>query len=100
MSAHVSKSPFLPICTSGGVDEGVSISSCSGSTIWWSEQGESWLQYEETVLEVEYMDVERGNLCRLAGVLGGDGTGHMSLVGGTGKTTGKVNSESLLMSMT
>lgn len=52
------------------------------------------------VLEVEYMDVESGNLCRLAGVLGGVGIGQMSSVGGTEKTTGIVESESLLMSMT
>lgn len=94
------KSSSLPIWTSDGVDEGVSISSCSGSAIWWSEEGASWLQHEEAVLEVENMDVEKGNLCRLAGVLGGDGTRQASVVGGTGKTMGIVESESLLMSMT
>lgn len=52
------------------------------------------------VFEVEYKDVERGNLWRLAGVLGGVGTWQMSSVGGTEKTTGIVESESLLMSMT
>lgn len=52
------------------------------------------------MLEVENMDVERGNLCKLAGVLGGVGMGQMSSVGGTEKTTGTVESESLLMSMT
>lgn len=51
-------------------------------------------------MEVEYADVERGNLWRLAGVLGGVGIGQMSSVGGTGNTTGIVESESLLMSMT
>lgn len=52
------------------------------------------------MLEVEYTDAERGNLCRLAGVLGGVSIGQMSSVGGTGKTTGIVESESLLMSST
>lgn len=52
------------------------------------------------VLEAEYPDVEKGNLCRLAGVLGGVGIGQMTSVGGTEKTTGIVESDSLLMSMT
>lgn len=52
------------------------------------------------MLEVEYTDVERGNLCRLAGVLGGVGIGQMSSVGGTENTTGIVESVSLLISMT
>lgn len=51
-----SQSQSLLICMSGGVAEGVSTSSCSGSTIWWSEQRDSWLQQQEeevVVLEVE-----------------------------------------------
>ncbi|KAM3842636.1 atypical chemokine receptor 4-like [Diretmus argenteus] len=60
----------------GGVDEGVSTSSsCSGSAIWWSEQRESWLQEEEEVLAVVSEEDASGNLCRLAGVLGGVGMG-------------------------
>lgn len=50
------------------------------------------------VLEVEHTDVRMGNLCRLAGVLGG--VGQMLSVGGTEKTTGTEESESLLMSIT
>lgn len=82
------------------MEEGVNTSSCSGSTIWWSGHRESWLLHEKVELEVEYAVAERGNFCRLAGVLGGVGTGQISLVGGTGKTTGAAQSESLLMSMT
>lgn len=52
------------------------------------------------MLELEYTDVERGNLCRLAGVLGGVNTGQMSSVGGTGNTTGIAEAESLLISRT
>ena len=52
------------------------------------------------MLELEYMDVERENLCRLAGVLGGVGIEQMSSVGGTENTTGIVESESLLINMT
>lgn len=47
---------------------------------------------------MEWPDDERGNLCRLAGVVGG--VGQVISVGGTGKTTGTEESESLLMSRT
>lgn len=89
----------LPISKSGGVDDGVSSSSCSGSTIWWSEKRDFWLKGDdEGALEVEKTDVQRGNLCSLAGVLGG--VGQMLSVGGTEKTRGVEESDSLLMSMT
>ena len=52
------------------------------------------------VWEVEHADIDKGNLCRPAGVLGGVGIGQMSLVGGTGKTTGDLEPESLLRSIT
>lgn len=52
------------------------------------------------VVVVEFRDTDRGNICRLAGVWGGVGTRQMSSVGGTGKTTGTMESESLLMSIT
>lgn len=54
------------------------------------------------VLEEEDMDIERGNLWRSAGVLSGVGMGQISSVGGTEKTTGTVEFESLtpVMSMT
>lgn len=50
------------------------------------------------VLEVEHADVRTGDLCRLARVPGS--VGQMLSVGGTEKTTGTEESESLLMSMT
>lgn len=71
---------------------------CSSSAIWWSEQRESWLQLLEEEVEVEWPHRERGSLCRLAGVLGG--VGQMSSVGGTEKTTGNEEAESLLISST
>lgn len=79
--------------------EGVS-TSCSGSTICWLERRESWLQEEVVVLEKEHSDIEREALCGPTGVLGGLGIGQISSVGGTEKTTGFVESGSLLMSMT
>lgn len=46
------ESRSLPVCASGGMRDGVSISWCCGAT-WWSEQRESWLQLEAEELEVE-----------------------------------------------
>lgn len=50
------------------------------------------------MLEVEHAEVESGNRCTPAGVLGG--VGQKMSVGGREKTSGTEESDSLLMSMT
>lgn len=47
---------------------------------------------------MEHAEVESGNRCTLAGVLGG--VGQKVSVGGREKTSGTEDSDSLLMSMT